>query len=111
MKTPFFITGLPRSRTAWMSAFLSNGDVVCRHEALKYCKSKADFSRLMRHPKKRVGTADSVLMWSDFRARFPNAPFIIIDRNPNEVCAALEQIETRDFTPHPEALRLWHPSA
>ena len=28
----FFVTGLPRSRTAWMSAFLSTGETLCLHE-------------------------------------------------------------------------------
>ena len=28
----FFVTGLPRSRTAWMSAFLSTGETLCYHE-------------------------------------------------------------------------------
>jgi hypothetical protein len=28
----FFVTGLPRSRTAWMAAFLSTGETLCLHE-------------------------------------------------------------------------------
>lgn len=30
----FVITGLPRSRTAWFSAYLTQGDVICYHEAI-----------------------------------------------------------------------------
>ena len=31
-KRRFIITGYPRSRTAWMAAFLSSGDTICFHE-------------------------------------------------------------------------------
>lgn len=32
MPNRFFITGLPRSRTAWMAAFMSAGNSFCLHE-------------------------------------------------------------------------------
>jgi len=35
----FFVTGLPRSRTAWMAAFLSTGETLCIHEPS--CKIQA----------------------------------------------------------------------
>lgn len=35
----FVITGLPRSRTAWFAAYLTNGDTFCHHEAIFHNKS------------------------------------------------------------------------
>lgn len=32
MPKHFLITGLPRSRTAWLAAFMSAGNCVCLHE-------------------------------------------------------------------------------
>ena len=35
MKQIFFITGLPRSRTAWLANFFTTQTAFCRHDALK----------------------------------------------------------------------------
>ncbi len=33
----YMICGMPRSRTAWMSAFLSDSESICLHEAVNGC--------------------------------------------------------------------------
>lgn len=39
----FFITGLPRSRTAWFAAFMSASGYPCYHEAINGCKSIQEY--------------------------------------------------------------------
>ncbi len=89
---PFFITGLPRSRTAWMAAFLSGAGVMCWHELLKHCATREAFYRGMRHPEYRVGDSDCGLPVTDFQARFPKAKTVVIERDPVEVLASLHDL-------------------
>lgn len=91
--TPFFITGLPRSRTAWMAAFLTDGDVLCIHENMKFCSTKAEFYARMYHPEYRIGNSDSGLMMTEFQQVFPNAPTVIIERPLDDVLQSLHEIE------------------
>ena len=90
--TPFFLTGLPRSRTAWMAAFLTNGDVLCHHEFLKDCTSREMFYEGMRAQHKRIGNSDSGLVITDFQTKFPDSKTVIIERNPADVYASLSEI-------------------
>ena len=43
----FLISGLPRSRTAWLANFLSNGDSLCSHSCL--LDYDLDMARLLAH--------------------------------------------------------------
>lgn len=44
----FIIIGLPRSRTAWFSAYFSACGHPCIHEGIKYCKKVSEYSGLMK---------------------------------------------------------------
>ena len=90
---PFFITGLPRSRTAWMAAFLTGDGVLCHHELMKFCKTKAEFYRSFDHPSLRIGNSDSGLMMTDFQNVFPDSPTVIIERPLDDVLQSLHDIE------------------
>lgn len=62
MNGRFFITGLPRSRTAWMAAFFSLGNTLCYHEPISRIKSLEDLEALYDAPAYRhVGFSDSGL--------------------------------------------------
>jgi len=79
----FFVTGLPRSRTAWFSVFLSNGrDRFCYHELLSKCHSREDFYDAMESTEKygEVGNSDCGLPLTDFQERWPKAPTLIVHR-------------------------------
>lgn len=62
MSLPFLISGLPRSRTAWLSVFFTHYPSFCLHEGMG--KFKGDFDLMVRemsaspHP---VGNSDSSL--------------------------------------------------
>lgn len=81
-KTPFFVTGLPRSGTAWMATFLSGcPGVTCSHEALRHLERIEDLPAALPEAP-FSGTADSALplFLDEVEAMFPNAPWILLDR-------------------------------
>lgn len=57
MTVPFVIFSLPRSRSAWLSAFLSYGGRKCGHDLAPRCASTAEFGRLLTG--EYVGTAET----------------------------------------------------
>lgn len=48
--TPFVVFALPRTRSFWLSRFLSYGDVVCGHDELRHCRSLADVRSWLAQP-------------------------------------------------------------
>ncbi len=44
----FLIVGLPRSRTAWFSAYFSACGHPCIHEGIKYCHSPEEYKPFMK---------------------------------------------------------------
>ncbi len=86
----FFITGLPRSRTSWFSAFMTSGDVFCWHEAMNGCHTKEELTRRMNlGGYSIVGNSDSGLIYTDFEKRFPDANTVVIHRKVDEVVDSL----------------------
>ncbi len=77
----FFVTGLPRSRTAWASMFLA-----CHHEALGQC---SDVDQLPAVLKGR-GDCDSLLLlfWPRVVEMFPDAPWAILRRSKEDAIKA-----------------------
>lgn len=45
----FLITGLPRSRTAWFSAFMTASGYYCIHEGLNGCKSVSEYKGKIKY--------------------------------------------------------------
>lgn len=85
----FFIAGMPRCRTAWFSAYFSAYDgVFCYHEALNGLKSRQAFYDLMEQPGV-IGDADSGLYITDFQERWPEAPTVVVLRDPAECQASI----------------------
>jgi len=88
----FFITGLPRSRTAWFAFYFNQvPGVECVHEMLNICTSKEQFYQSMEVDG-IVGNSDSGLFISDFQQRWPNAPVVIIERPLEDVRTSLRNI-------------------
>lgn len=74
----FFVIGLPRSRTAWLAAFLSSGNRFCYHEGLNGCPSFKAYRKKVQG----VGDSGTALMLFDMNTHFPGAPIVIIERDP-----------------------------
>lgn len=87
MKEHFFITGLPRARTSWLANFFTYNNSHCYHEATRFCTNMEDVLHTMNnHPAGVVGNADTALLFifEDLHHAFPNAKFILIDRDLHE---------------------------
>jgi len=89
----FLITGLPRSRTAWLSALFSTDNVLCWHEPLsklgsyEAVKSMLDNIRGYSH----VGISDSSVGFNPifYIDYFSEYPIVVIKRPREEVVISL----------------------
>ena len=88
---PFFVTGLPRSRTAWMANFLTWRDSFCHHDLLSECEHIDNLRGFLQVTAKDndcqfVGTSDSGLcIWHrELLELFPAAKVVVIRRDPLE---------------------------
>lgn len=79
----YFVTGLPRSRTAWMSVWLG-----CKHDGLSGCYSDQDVLSMVGDG----GLSDSMLAWFPIRKYYKKAPVLVIHRHADEVVDSLSQI-------------------
>ena len=95
MSRYFFITGLPRSRTAWLSCFFTHGNVACRHEALRHDLSALGLRKTLDEtPGEYAGDSDSALplMAAQIGRMFPEAPVAVVRRSPTECRESLERV-------------------
>lgn len=95
----FYITGLPRSGTAWLSRFFSVGDSYCFHEAearagVPAPEEVADrMGKVMRAcPSPYVGNSSSGLLLLEPDAFPAHAPVILVRRDPKEVSDSLARL-------------------
>lgn len=87
----FFVTGLPRSRTAWLANLLTHGPAFCYHERLGQCRRPADllyhFSLAQGYGDYQfIGDSDSIipLVAKEIIAAFPDARWVICWRDMQE---------------------------
>lgn len=93
MKTPFFVTGLPRSRTAWLSVLFTTEHVTCHHEAIRFCENFGQYLDIMSgygidgdSSSALIPVADKVI------AYWPDAPWLIVNRPPDECAASAAKV-------------------
>lgn len=91
----FLVTGLPRSRTAWMSAFLSTENSICQHEPTAFMNSVDDIVKFYKAwPHKFVGASDSGMgMWIDWVLGIIKPKTLIIERSLTDVEQSLEDMK------------------
>ena len=70
----FFITGIPRSRTAWLAAFLSQ-DRLCFHEGFNGCYSLDAYKKKLGE---NNGDSNTGLVYIDVNKEFPGCPVLCI---------------------------------
>lgn len=95
---PFLITGLPRSRTAWMSVFCTTGDALCYHEPIAKLRDISELPALFQSEfYKHVGISDSTLgFFLDWILSHIQPRTLIIERDPQEVSASLLRLGLPD---------------
>lgn len=86
---PFLIVGLPRSRTAWLAAFLTDGDTVCHHELIRQCANVAEYPQKLSHG---VGDSSPSVPFYYDRVKAAIGPhkllFILRDSNDSHLASA-----------------------
>ena len=77
----YFLTGLPRSRTAWFSEFLPD----CLHEGMNGCYTKQEYIYKLGVG----GDSSSGLMYFPIHEFYPGARVVIVQRDIDEVIESL----------------------
>ena len=86
--TPFVVFALPRSRTKWLSGFLSYGNWICGWDELQHMRSLDDVAAWFTQP--CIGTVETAAapFW---RMLPPGARVVVVRRPVDEVLASLAQ--------------------
>ncbi|MDE2099791.1 MAG: hypothetical protein KGL39_21240 [Patescibacteria group bacterium] len=94
MSTPFFITGLPRTRSAWLANLFTTEHSLCFHDP-----QETVTELLARNEGMRVGVADSTLVFKAHALldRYPDAPWLFVDRKAEDCRRSLVKF-TRETT-------------
>lgn len=100
---PFIITGLPRSRSAWLANLFTHGPSHCFHDVLADIGTLEELPALVEmlggEGKDHVGFADTALPYkaAQLMALLPEAKWIIVLRDQAEAVASYVDY----FTRHP----------
>lgn len=81
---PYYIIGLPRSRTAWLANLFTYGPSFCWHEASRNVSGKFELKHwLETTPAYYVGNSDSAMgiYWQDVVCMFENSKVIFVERS------------------------------
>jgi len=98
----FFITGLPRSRTAWLSAVFTHPEAGCHcvHEpdlSFDFLSLPRKWANLVPAGTRFAGIsapglhlkADELMRW------YPDAPWLIVNRHVDEVATSLQALKVK----------------
>lgn len=94
---PFVIFALPRSRTAWLSHFLSYGDWICGHEESRHMRSLDDVKAWLSQS--NTGTIETAVAhwWRLIGEIAPRTKVVVIRRPPSDVVDSLMAIPGCQF--------------
>lgn len=86
---PFIIYALPRSRTYWLSRFLTCGGWSCGHEELRHVRELGDLDRWFSQP--QIGTAETAAApwWRLVQKTCPEIRTLVVRRPVEEVVDSL----------------------
>lgn len=89
---PYVIFALPRSRTAWISHFLSYGEWICGHDEIRHMRSMDDIKAWFAQP--CVGTVETSAApyWRLLDKISPGTKVVVIRRPVSEVVDSLMAI-------------------
>lgn len=94
---PFLVLGLPRSRTAWLSRFLTYDGWVCGHEEIRHMRSLDDVKAWFSQP--GIGSAETAAApwWRLFSRFAPGVRIVVVRRPVDEVIESLRRLEGVDY--------------
>lgn len=83
MKTPFFITGLARSRTTWLSVLFSMGEKPCVHDGIRLCNTWGEYVEMMNSGLFcGDSSSGSILAYEKMVKEWPSAKWLVVKRDP-----------------------------
>jgi hypothetical protein len=86
---PFFVTGLPRSRTAWLANLLTTDTTICFHD-VPFSIGAVDNGKVVGFSGPQV-----CKQFTEVCRFFPNAPWLIVLRNPDDALASLIYVKRK----------------
>lgn len=101
----FLIVGLPRSRTAWLAAFLTDGLVTCHHELIRDCQSTAEYIQKFKGTHAPVvGDSDCCIpfFYSKVRAILPPHRICFVKRDESAARESAQQFTSEHNIPEVE---------
>lgn len=87
--SPFIVLALPRSRTKWLSSYLSYGDWVCGHDEIQYCATLDDIATWFTQP--NIGSVETAVapFWRLLVRMQPAVRIVTVRRPVDSVLASL----------------------
>ena len=90
--SPFVVLSLPRSRTTWLSKFLSYRDWECGHDQLRYMRSLQDVKNWLSLDKFGTCETGGAPFWRLLLKYAPDIRVVTIRRPVNEVIGSLAKL-------------------
>jgi hypothetical protein len=90
---PFVVLALPRSRTKWLSAYLTYGGWHCGHDELRHARSLDDVRSWLSLPLTGTVETAGAPFWRLLRHYRPDARIAVIRRPVDAVLASLVDLE------------------
>lgn len=89
---PFVVLALPRSRTYWLSRFLSYGGWTCGHEELRHMRSLEDARAWLSLPATGTTETAAAPWWRTLRTLAPQTRVVVVRRPPADVFDSLMRL-------------------
>ncbi len=90
--TPFVIFALPRSRTAWLSMFLTYRDWICAHDEIRHARSLEDVRAWLRQPNAGTIETSAAPWWRLLLDMAPDVRVVTMRRPVPEVMDSLRHL-------------------
>jgi hypothetical protein len=100
---PFIVYGLPRSRTAWLSTFLSYDGWTCHHEMAIHMRSVDDVRAFFAQPK--TGTCETAAGqgWRILHHHVPDLRAVVVRRHVDDVVDAMMAVDVEGVATYDRA--------
>lgn len=93
--TPFIIYALPRSRTFWLSQFLTYADYECAHEQMRFLRGADDARSWLRQDYVGAVETAAARWWKLVQLWRPDIRTVIVRRPVDEVVDSLLRLDMR----------------
>lgn len=91
--TPFIVFGLPRSRTYWLSQFLTYGDYECGHDQARHVRTAEDVRLWLSQDFTGTAETGAAGWWRLVKHYRPDAKVLIVRRPVADVVDSLMRLD------------------